>query len=263
MSSSFRKFLSQIGELHLEVDKLSEHVKKGKRFNSAAACAPMGPAQDTVSLGMLQVEQEFREDAERIKKSVEELKREGSPDSSNKYVSAWKDQILGIEARIKKARDTFKEAQAEFCRIEKERNMSKALIARPNATREELARMDSAAIEAEFGNGPAMQVIMEAEERHVDMNHICKRIEDVRHITLDFLDTIESSGERIDRVSKQLQGAGQSTDDANRNIEQAKAYRKRMAKVKRFFAVVLVFLVGAAVLWAVLKITAAIAAIRK
>ena len=87
------------------------------------------------------------------------------------------------------------------------------------------------------------------------MQHLLKSISDVEELSIELGDMAASSGDPVDRVHLHLAVSEESTWEANQDLRQAVAQKKRVASMKRSAGVVSLILVGLFLFWAVSKLT--------
>ncbi|KAI5180344.1 hypothetical protein NEOKW01_0648 [Nematocida sp. AWRm80] len=258
------EFLNKAKETNNTITSLSECVQLANALKVESSITDDQQSTE-LAMAMMNLHQDFKARADNIKRGIAQMKQENQ-EHLEKYgpdrnFAARTTYLQSLIRRLGNVVEDFRRVQNGFAEKQKERLKSQYLIAKPNATQEELMQLDEKEkarplLQAIFtiGDKTAKEVIIQAEKRRSTIESILKGIADLKELSDDFVAFITSTNLDVDRINTEVKQSHLDTKIAHTVIQKNIHRRIRIKKAKRAMSLTGIIILGFIIVYLICKI---------
>lgn len=261
---SLLEFLNRAKETNETITGLAEYVYLASALRGKPAAASEADSGDTAA-AMKKIHAEFKARADQVKERLSEMKDEAkvhlAQHGHDRSFAARSNHLQSLGRRLGLVVEDFRRVQSGFAQHEQERLKAQYLIAKPNATQEELASLEEQGkakpmLQSIFtiGNKSAKDVIMKAERRRSSIEEILKGMTDLKELSDDFVGYISTNGAEVDRIHIDVRNSLSQSKLAGGTLEQVAKRKIRRQQAKKITTIACGVFLGLGILYVLAKV---------
>ncbi|KAG1974048.1 syntaxin-3 [Pimephales promelas] len=247
-------FFRKVEEVRGVIDKISSLVNEVKKKHCVILSAPNPDEKTKEELEQLTVE--IKKHANFVRSSLKSMQKNLPPDEQEYAVDAriQKTQYTNLSRKFVEAMTQYNETQVSFREKSKSRIQRQLEITGRITTNEELEEM------LETGNPSIFtsdiisdskitrQALNEIESRHKDILRLESSIKELHDMFVDMAMLVETQGEMIDNIEKNVNNAVEYVDHAKVETKKAVRYQTQARRKYIILALILLSVLGVVVL---------------
>ncbi|KAK7135613.1 hypothetical protein R3I94_014315 [Phoxinus phoxinus] len=245
-----RNFFRKVEEVRGVIDKISSLVNEVKNKHSVILSAPNPDEKTKEELEQLTVE--IKKHANFVRTSLKSMQNNLPPDEQENAVDAriQKTQYTNLSRKFVEAMTQYNETQVSFREKSKSRIQRQLEITGRITTNEELEEM------LETGNPSIFtsdiisdskitrQALNEIESRHKDILRLESSIKELHDMFVDMAMLVETQGEMIDNIEKNVNNAVEYVDHAKVETKKAVRYQTQARRKYMILALIVLSVLG-------------------
>lgn len=229
-----QQFLAKVDKtnqkLSLSQEILSQITQNTRKVSGSSS------DKESKALSALLTEErdEFLSLVEEVNKRIAALKKTVPDAALASEKEVRKSQVDALIKRTQRIIDTFSSSQIELHHQEKERLKSQYIIAKPNATEEEIDDIEYSTNSPNFVSS----------DKKNSLKDIAKGVQQVTKMTNELNLLVHSSDKSLDKISESATKSEVKAKKADKDLKKAKMYQK-LARIGRlFFYGTIVFIIS-------------------
>ncbi|XP_051950385.1 syntaxin-2-like isoform X2 [Xyrauchen texanus] len=244
-------FFRKVEEVKGVIDKISSLVNEVKKKHSIILSAPNPDEKTKEELEQLTVE--IKKHANIVQTSLKSMKRSLPPDDQINCaavdVRIQKTQYSNLSRKFVEVMTQYNETQVSFREKSKSRIQRQLEITGRITTNEELEEMLETGSHSVFTSDIisdsliTLQALNEIESRHEDILRLESSIKELHDIFVDMAMLVETQGEMIDNIEKNVNNAVEYIGSAKEQTKKAVRYQTRARRKMVYLAICAVLVI--------------------
>ncbi|XP_037391885.1 syntaxin-2 isoform X2 [Pygocentrus nattereri] len=238
-------FFRKVEEVRSVIDKISSQVNEVKKKHSAILSAPNPDEKTKEELEQLTVE--IKKNANMVRTKLKTMQQSLPPEDQASRASVdfriQRTQYTVLSRKFVDVMTQYNETQVSFRERSKSRIQRQLEITGRLTTNEELEDMLESGNPSIFTSDIisdsqiTRQALNEIESRHKDIIRLESSIKELHEMFMDMAMLVETQGEMIDNIEKNVSNAVEYVAKANEECKKAVSYQKRAHRKRVFLAI--------------------------
>lgn len=238
-------FFRKVEEVRGLIDKIGSQVEEVKKKHSTILSAPNTDERTKEELQQLTVE--IKKNANTVRTKLKSMQQSLPPDDTAMRTSAdyriQKTQHTVLSRKFVEVMTLYNETQVSFRERSKDRIQRQLEITGRVTTNEELEDMLESENPAIFTSDIisdsqiTRQALNEIESRHQDIMRLESSIKELHDMFMDMAMLVESQGEMINNIEKNVTNAVEYVASAKEDCKKAVRYQKKARRKKIYLAI--------------------------
>ncbi|KAI5184383.1 hypothetical protein NEHOM01_0128 [Nematocida homosporus] len=193
---------------------------------------------------MQSIQQDFKTRTEEIRRFLAQLKETNEAHllthGLDRTFTTRNTHFQTLVRRLTHAIEDFRRIQEGFTRAQRERLHAQYLVAKPEATPDELADLEDKIrgrpiLQSLFtiGNRRTKETILQAEQRRLSIEGLLHGIEEIKEVSSDLVDYISTNGCEVDRIHVDVKSTSNQAQITEKSLEKIAISRIRVQKAKK------------------------------
>jgi len=244
-------FFNEVEEIREMIDKIQANVEEVKKKHSAILSAPQSDEKTKQELEDLMAD--IKKTANRVRgklKGIEQsIEQEEQANKSNADLRIKKTQHSTLSRKFVEVMTEYNRTQTDYRERCKGRIQRQLEITGKTTTNEELEEMLEQGNSAVFTQGiimetqQAKQTLADIEARHADIMKLENSIRELHDMFMDMAMLVESQGDMVDSIERQVESTVDYTEKARLELHQAQEYQSKARKKKIFVVICLAIVI--------------------
>ena len=241
-------FLSRIKKLHNRIFNLKQYIDKlnvyhKRKLNDSLTIKDEKKLDNKIRA----VEQIFKEKCKKIKFELKVIKKESLKDEEDDHFDAKEMQFLSLSKTFMDSLKLFWEVQVKYSREERLKISREYLIAKPEATKEEIDNFIQNKLEVRkspfsISDQKSSALIDKINARKIKMREIANNAIEIVDLIKQMQFIVEGNKKIVDEIYVNINISKKQTDEANEDLDKALEAQRRSMWYKRLIYLV-VFIV--------------------
>ncbi|XP_036434182.1 syntaxin-2 isoform X2 [Colossoma macropomum] len=238
-------FFRKVEEVRSVIDKISSQVNEVKKKHSAILSAPNPDEKTKEELEQLTIE--IKKNANVVRTKLKTMQQSLPPEDQASRASVdfriQRTQYTVLSRKFVDVMTQYNETQVSFRERSKSRIQRQLEITGRLTTNEELEDMLESGNPSIFTSDIisdsqiTRQALNEIESRHKDIMRLESSIKELHEMFMDMAMLVETQGEMVDNIEKNVSNAVEYVAKANEECKKAVRYQKRARRKRVFLAI--------------------------
>ncbi|ELQ76794.1 SNARE protein Syntaxin 1 [Trachipleistophora hominis] len=263
------EFLGRCKKIEDEIDKLRQYIHKLKVLSNRKANSILSDREETELDNRITVlNNMFKENSKRVKEKLKDMHEENkeiSPEDEEFEADTRNNRWQVLTNYLAETIELYRTEQLNHTKEEKQRLKAQFLIAKPDATEDELHDLVNSSeghklLEKEFKPGARSSkgILKKAGERNKNIKNIVNSINELVSLIDELHEMVMNSRKIVDNIEIEIDVTRKTVKEAKKDLEKARNYQKAAMYIKYvilfIFALAISFLIIGVILFALAKL---------
>ncbi|ELA47623.1 hypothetical protein VCUG_00946 [Vavraia culicis subsp. floridensis] len=263
------EFLGRCKKIEDKIDKLRVYIHKLKSISNKKANSILSDHEETELDNRISVLNNlFKENSKQVKERLKAMQEENNqlnPEDEEFEADTRNNRWQVLTNYLAETIELYRTEQLNHTKEEKERLKSQFLIAKPDASEEELHELVNSSeghklLEKEFRPGACSSkgILKKAGERNKNIKKIVASINELVSLIDELHEMVMSSRKIVDNIEIEIDVTKKTVKEAKKDLEKARNYQKAAMYIKYvilfIFALGISFLIIGAILFGLAKL---------
>ncbi|KAF7683565.1 Syntaxin-2 [Astathelohania contejeani] len=257
-------FLNDARILSRKISTLNEYTEKVKKLNTKKCQSVLTEEEEnSMNAQVAALNDMFKDLSREIKEQLKAIYEQNeSIRGTNEFLYQTRNShCKALTNKLADAVNLYRGTQVEHNQQEKTMLRSQYMIAKPNATEEELDKLvngeeGEAMLKSAFalGSHSAQRILKRAQNRNKSIRNIVASINELCEMMEDLHEMVKASHAVVDRIEIKVSSAVTSTEQANRELESGLRYQRNIMRIKRIIVGIVSCVIAVIIIWLLLKL---------